>query len=129
MTVSLRTLAMYALRILAGGLLFATLQVGAAYAQADTGSRMNGAAGLASFDRQQEKRANSDAVSDKEKREIMFFIGIPLLILIISTGAVGIAMAVYDKQVFVVHMVLAALSVTLALVHVIVGLVWFNPFW
>jgi hypothetical protein len=58
----------------------------------------------------------------------MFSIGAVLLILLISTASVGIAVAVFGKRLFVVHMVLAGLTVTMALVHVAVGLVWFFPF-
>ena len=59
---------------------------------------------------------------------VLFMLGVPLLILLLITGALGIAMAIYGKQVFVMHMLCAGLTVTLAFVHVIVGLVWFYPF-
>jgi hypothetical protein len=58
----------------------------------------------------------------------MFLLGVPLLIFLLITGVLGIAMGVYGKQVFVPHMVFAGLTVTLAVVHAIVGLVWFYPF-
>lgn len=81
------------------------------------------------FDRQQVERVDEGTiVSDKKKQIIMFALGVPLLILLLTTGAIGIAMGVYGKQVFVLHMVFAGLTITLALVHVIVGLVWFYPF-
>ena len=41
---------------------------------------------------------------------------------------VGIAVAVFGKPLFLVHMILAGLTVTVALIHVIVGVVWFFPF-
>jgi hypothetical protein len=116
-------------RNLVGGAILVLLQIAAvpAYAAA-AAPEANGAQVLEAFDRQQVQRVDASAVSDKKKQLIMFSLGVPLLILLLSTGAVGIAMAVFGKQVFVMHMVLAGLTVTLALVHVIVGLVWFYPF-
>jgi hypothetical protein len=80
---------------------------------------------------QQEKAAEQKkitAVNDKQKHRIMFLLGVPLLFILLTTAALGIAMGVYGKQVFVLHMVFAGLSISLAIVHVIVGLVWFYPF-
>ncbi len=81
---------------------------------------------MESFDRA--NLAGKEAVSEHKKHLIMFIIGVPLLILVIITGALGVAMVVYGKPVFVMHMICAGLSVTLVVVHAIVGLVWFNPF-
>ena len=67
-------------------------------------------------------------IPDQRKRLIMFIMGIPLLIFIATTVALGVAMVVYGKKVFVPHMIFAGLSLTLALGHAVVGLVWFNPF-
>lgn len=58
----------------------------------------------------------------------MFFLGVSLLILLLVTGALGIAMGIYGKQVFMLHMVSAGLTITLAFVHAIVGVIWFYPF-
>jgi hypothetical protein len=68
------------------------------------------------------------AIADQTKREIMFIMGIPLLLLIIVTTALGVAMGVYGKPVFVAHMICAGFSLTLAFAHAVVGLVWFYPF-
>lgn len=68
------------------------------------------------------------SIEDQTRRIVMFVMGVPLLILILVTGALGIAMGVYGKQVFVAHMIFAGLSMTLALAHAIVGVVWFYPF-
>jgi hypothetical protein len=68
------------------------------------------------------------AIEDETKRLVMFVMGVPLLLLIIATVALGVAMGVYGKPVFVPHMVCAGLSLTLALGHAVVGLVWFYPF-
>lgn len=74
------------------------------------------------------KIENPNDPNAKRKQEIMFIMGIPLLIMLISTAILGIAMGVFGKKVFVAHMVLASLSLCLAVVHAIVGLVWFFPF-
>ncbi len=90
---------------------------------------VNGVQVLEAFDRQQADRVDSAAaIGDKKKHLIMFLLGIPLLILLLTTGAVGIAMGIFGKPLFLLHMILAGLTMTLALVHVIVGLVWFYPF-
>lgn len=68
------------------------------------------------------------AIDDKRKRQIMFAMGVPLLLFIIITVALGVAMGVFGKDVYVPHMIFAGLSLTLALGHAIVGLVWFWPF-
>ena len=67
-------------------------------------------------------------IEDQKKRLIMFLLGAPLLILLLITGGLGVAMGVYGKQVFVAHMIFAGLSMTLAIAHAIVGIVWFFPF-
>jgi len=76
------------------------------------------------------KHVDSDQITipDAKKKLIMFFLGVPLLLLIIATVSLGIAMGVYGKQVYVAHMICAGLSLTLALAHAVVGLVWFYPF-
>jgi hypothetical protein len=130
MNCDLRTPLAWIFRTLVGGLAAATLQFAAANAGAaeSAPAENNGAQILEAFDRQQVQKVDANAVGDKKKQLIMFSLGVPLLILLLTTGALGIAMAVFGKQVFVLHMVLAGLTVTLALVHVIVGLVWFYPF-
>lgn len=90
---------------------------------------VNGVQVLEAFDKQQSQKVDAGAaIDDKKKRLIMFLLGIPLLVLLLTTGAVGIAMGVFGKPLFLVHMILAGLTMTLAIVHVIVGLVWFYPF-
>ena len=68
------------------------------------------------------------AIEDETKRLVMFLLGVPLLIMLIATVALGIAMGIYGKQVFLPHMICAGLSMTLALGHAVVGIVWFYPF-
>jgi hypothetical protein len=84
---------------------------------------------LESFARQQPQRAAGETViADHERQVIMFSIGAVLLTLLIGTASVGIAVAAFGKPLFLVHMILAGLTVTVALIHVAVGLVWFYPF-
>lgn len=80
------------------------------------------------FNKQHMEVEHAKAISDKTKQRIMFLLGVSLLTLVLITGGLGLAMGLFGKQVFVAHMVFAALSVTLAIVHAIVGLVWFYPF-
>jgi hypothetical protein len=67
-------------------------------------------------------------ISDKKKHQVLFIMGIFLLIGIIGAAALGIAMAVFGKQVFVAHMVFAGFSVFLAIAHAVTAIVWFFPF-
>ena len=83
---------------------------------------------LQDFNKQHLEVEHAKAISDKTKQRIMFLLGVALLTLVLITGGLGLAMGIYGKQVFVAHMVFAALSVTLGFVHAIVGLVWFYPF-
>lgn len=64
----------------------------------------------------------------KRKQRILFLMGAALLVSIFTTVGLGVAMALYNKPVFVAHMVCAGVSTTLALVHAIVAVVWFYPF-
>lgn len=79
---------------------------------------------------QNDRAAKSEivAISDQRKRLIMFIMGIPLLLFIVTTVSLGVAMVIYGKKVFVAHMIFAGLSLTLAMGHAVVGVVWFNPF-
>lgn len=67
-------------------------------------------------------------IETKQKHQILFFMGITLLIFILATAGFGIAMAVFAKQVFVPHMVCAGISVFLAMAHAVTAIVWFFPF-
>jgi len=72
--------------------------------------------------------AESNLISEEEKHQILFVMGVMLLVLLIATAYFGIAMGVGGKDVFVQHMVCAALSLTLAGVHAVTAIVWFFPF-
>ncbi len=81
-----------------------------------------------SFNKSGDETKNPNDPSEKRKREIMFYMGIPLLVMLITTAALGIAVGVYGKKLFLAHMVIASLSLCLAVAHAIVGIVWFFPF-
>ncbi len=119
-------------RLVQGVLLAAALfsAAGASVAHAaEKSQETNGTEVLEAFDTAQVKRVKeAGAVSDHEKQVIMFALGVPLVVLLLITGGLGIATGLYGKQLFIPHMVFAGLTVTLALAHVIVGLVWFYPF-
>ncbi len=83
---------------------------------------------MSGFNKDQSKPSDVVSIPDKKKRLVMFFMGVPLLIFILLTAALGIAMGMYGKPVYVPHMVCAGLSVTLAIAHAVVGIVWFYPF-
>jgi len=94
---------------------------------ADSASESSGAQILESFEKSAPP-APAVSATDLSRRWVMFALGAPLLVLLLITGSLGIAMGVFGKPVYLAHMVCAALSVTLAIVHAIVGLVWFRPF-
>jgi len=83
---------------------------------------------LQAFNKQHRETEHAKSITDKEKQRIMFLMGVVLFILVLITGGLGLAMGLYGKQVFVPHMLFAGLSVTMAIAHAIVGLVWFYPF-
>jgi hypothetical protein len=93
---------------------------------ADSQPATSGPQILEEFQRQQ--RARTTSIAEHERQVIMFSIGAVLLLALVSTASVGIAVGVFGKPLFLLHMILAAVTVTLAVVHVIVGVVWFFPF-
>ncbi|MBI5919946.1 MAG: hypothetical protein HY849_11330 [Nitrosomonadales bacterium] len=89
----------------------------------------NATAVMKAFKQQEEAAAAAaNPERDHQRQVIMFLLGAPLLVLLLITGGLGIAMGIYGKRVFVPHTIFAGLTMTLALVHVVVGLVWFYPF-
>jgi|SRR5665647_216026 len=83
---------------------------------------------LQEFNSQNRSDIREKAIPLKEKQQIMFLLGVAVIVLVIITGGLGLAMGVFGKPMFVPHMVFAAFSITMAIVHAIVGLVWFYPF-
>lgn len=109
-------------------LLYASEPMPANAEQADGADEQGSAGVMQAFSNDKSEKSELVAIEDETKRLVMFVMGIPLLLLIIATVALGVAMGVYGKPVFVPHMVCAGLSLTLALGHAVVGLVWFYPF-
>ncbi|HLA74397.1 MAG TPA: hypothetical protein VJM76_00610 [Gammaproteobacteria bacterium] len=118
-------LAMPAVRLAQVAVLFAALgMICPAHAQNDQNV-------LRSFENQaqkQERMSEALRISTRKKHRVLFIMGIALLIAILTTAALGIAQGVYGKPVFVAHMFAAGVSVTLAIIHAIVAIVWFFPF-
>jgi len=67
-------------------------------------------------------------IETERKHQILFIMGISLLILLLITGSLGVAMVAFDKDVFVAHMIVAGLSLTLAAAHAATAIAWFWPF-
>ncbi len=76
---------------------------------------------------QSDEVAPERAISTKRKHEILFLMGAGLLILLLLTAALGLAMGIWEKDVFTWHMLSAGLTLTLAIVHAVVSFVWFYP--
>lgn len=67
-------------------------------------------------------------IETERKHQILFIMGISLLLMLFLTGSLGVAMVAFDKDVFVAHMIVAGLSLTLAAVHAATSIAWFWPF-
>ena len=105
------------------------LSVPVVIAAENSTSADNPAQVMEAFTKADSERSKRDErnISDHRKQQIMFIMGIVLLIFIISTVSLGVAMVVYAKPVFVAHMIFAGFSLTLAVAHAIVAIVWFFP--
>jgi hypothetical protein len=117
------------LRYIAAALSMSMLLICTIPAHADESSQTGeGAQILQEFNKQHRDAERAKAITDKDKQRIMFLLGVVLITLVMITGGLGIAMGLYGKQVFAAHMIFAGLSMTLAVVHAVVGIVWFFPF-
>jgi len=112
------------------GLVLSSVSWGAADVTVEEKSvnEQNNSSVMQAFTSNEVKDSDIVAIEDETKRLVMFFLGVPLLIMLIATVALGIAMGIYGKPVFLPHMICAGLSMTLALGHAVVGVVWFYPF-
>ena len=81
--------------------------------------------GFTELSRQKE---HTKEMSDKKKHIILFSMGFSLVLLVLTTACLGLAMVLYQKRVFVAHMIFAGMTVTLALVHALAAMIWFFPF-
>jgi len=67
-------------------------------------------------------------IETKRKHQILFMMGIALLVFLALTGGLGVAMVAFDKEVFIPHMIFAGLSLTLAAAHAATSIAWFWPY-
>jgi len=90
-------------------------------------------ANISSAETVMQKFAGDDEVSPQRKittsrkHQILFLMGISLLVLLLITGILGVAMVAFGKDVFLPHMIFAGLSLTLAIVHSATAIAWFWP--
>lgn len=75
-----------------------------------------------------DKLTAKSAVEDKSRHQILFFMGVLLLVFVFATAYFGLAMAMFGKDVFIPHMISAGVTVFLATGHAVVAVVWFFPF-
>ena len=83
---------------------------------------------LAPFIDKEEVLGEAVAIDDEQKHQILFYMGVLLLILIVATAIIGLQMALSGKQLFVQHMICAGFTVFLAFAHAVTAIVWFFPF-
>jgi len=109
------------------GFIFAFIVANEAISSTDTAASDNPMDVIAAFT-DKEIDLGPRAISTEQKHTILFIMGSSLLVLVMTTAALGISMAIYGKQVFMWHMISAGLTVTLALAHGVAAVVWFFPF-
>ncbi len=80
------------------------------------------------FNEQALAKAEAYELSDERKHQILFIMGVALLVLLGLTAYFGIAMGIGGRDLFVPHMVSAGLALTLSLAHAVTAVVWFFPF-
>jgi len=67
-------------------------------------------------------------VEAQKKHRILFIMGVCLMLGILTTAGLGLAMVLGDKPVFMWHMAVAGITVTLAIAHAATSIIWFFPF-
>ena len=86
------------------------------------------AAVMEAFNQQAMENARAFELTEQDKHQILFVMGVGLLVLLGATAYFGIRMGISGKDVFVQHMLCAGLTLTLAIVHAVTSIVWFFPF-
>lgn len=102
--------------------------LGAAQAQEQSSSGDDSLQVMQTFNQQAIEEAERYELTDEEKHQILFFMGVVLLILLCATAYLGVSMVVFNKELFVPHMITAGLTVTLGIAHAVAAVVWFFPF-
>ncbi|MDH4274951.1 MAG: hypothetical protein OEW08_07930 [Gammaproteobacteria bacterium] len=111
--------------------IFAAFAINSAAASANgepSASKSDAIEVMNTFNAQRQDEGGVVKVEERRKHQIIFYLAVPLLLCLLITAALGLAMVVFGKPVFLAHMIFAGLSVTLALAHAVVGIVWFYPF-
>ncbi len=72
--------------------------------------------------------AEQELAEQQGQREILFIMGVLLLIGVFVTAGLGISMGVFAKEVFLAHMISAGFTVFLSVAHAVTAMVWFFPF-
>jgi hypothetical protein len=67
-------------------------------------------------------------VSTKERHEILFYMGLGLIIGLLVTAGFGLTMVLGGRPLFIWHMLFAGISITLAIAHAVTAMIWFYPF-
>jgi len=83
---------------------------------------------LAPFIEKEVMLGDAVMIEDEQKHQILFYMGVLLLILIVATAVIGLQMALFGKKLFVQHMICAGFTVFLAFAHAVTAIVWFFPF-
>lgn len=109
-------------------LVFTLLSVGAWGTLAKAEKADEGLEVIRGFTEKAVEKSEAVKISDERKHEILFIMGILLLVGILTTAILGISMVLFGKQVFVAHMVFAGFSVFLSIAHAVTAIVWFYPF-
>ena len=118
----------YAIQLLAVLLLlFCIAGPGAAQSEAEP-QDASSAAVMEAFNQQALENARAFELTEQDKHQILFIMGVALLVLLGATAYFGIRMGISGKDVFVQHMLCAGLTLTLAIVHAVTSIVWFFPF-
>jgi len=116
-----------ALLILASGLVVVTSASAATQTNSETAKPGQHSSAVMEQFNVEKALAAERAISTKSKHQILFWMGTALLCLIFLAAGFGIAMGIFDKDVFVWHVLSAGLATTLAITHAVVAFVWFYP--
>lgn len=83
---------------------------------------------MQAFNEHAEAERETSELTENQKHQILFYMGVTLLVLLCATAYFGLSMVMEGKNVFVAHMVCAGLTVSLAFAHAVAAVVWFFPF-
>jgi len=104
-----------------------TIMSSSAFAATPEAAKMQHSAQVLEQFNGDDELAPERVIETKRKHQILFLMGGALLILILLAAGFGIAMGIFDKDVFIWHVLSAGLATTLAIAHGVVAFVWFYP--